>query len=125
MAAYRRLFPEAEDDGGDEAEEGGEVVPVDGFALEDEGDDEGEDRQGDDLLNDFELHQGVGAAVDGGAHPVGRNHKDIFEKGQAPGGENDENQRPVPADIHLRKLELSVPGERHENVRDDEQQDGP
>ena len=101
------------------------MVPVDGFALEDEGDDEGEDRQGDDLLDDLELHQGEGAAVDGGAHPVGRNHEDILEKSQAPGGEDNQDQRPVTADIHLRKLELSVPGERHENVRNDEQQDGP
>ena len=57
------LFQEGEEDGEDEAEEGGDVVPVDGFALEDEGDDDGKDQQGDDFLDHFELDQGEGAAV--------------------------------------------------------------
>ncbi len=39
------LFQEGEEDGEDDAEEGDDVVPVDGLSLEDEGDDDGEDRQ--------------------------------------------------------------------------------
>ena len=57
------LFQEHEEDGEDEAEEGGDVVPVKGLALEEEGDDEGEDKQGDDFLNDLELHEAERAAV--------------------------------------------------------------
>lgn len=48
-----RLLHKHEVDGGDEAEEGSEVVPVEAFALEADDGEEGEDDEGDDFLNDL------------------------------------------------------------------------
>ena len=49
------LLHEDEVDGGDEAQEGGEVVPVELFAAEEYHSEEGEDDQGDGFLQHFEL----------------------------------------------------------------------
>ena len=78
------LLQEGEEDGQDQADEGGEVVPVQGFTLEDEGDDKREDCQRDGLLDHFQLHEVEGAAVSGVADAVGRDGEAVLEEGNAP-----------------------------------------
>ena len=78
------LLQEGEEDGEDKAEEGGEMVPVEGFTLEDEGDDQGKDCQGNGLLDHLELHQVEGAAVAGVADAVGRDGETVLEECYAP-----------------------------------------
>ena len=75
---------EGEVDGGDEEEEGDEVVPADGFAFEDDGHDDGEDGECDCFLDDFQLHEGEGAAVAGVADAVGGHHEGVFGQGEEP-----------------------------------------
>ena len=101
------------------------MVPLDGLSLEKEGDDDGEDGQGDHFLDDLELHQVEGAAVALEADPVRRDGEAVLEEGDAPGEQDDEDERPAGGDFHLLELEVTVPGERHEDVREDEHDDGP
>ena len=98
------------------------MVPLQGFALEEEDYHDGEDRQGDRFLDDLELDQAEGTAVDSGSDPVGRDHQGIFQQGDAPGKQNHQNQRPAVGDVHFRKLEMAVPGQRHEDVGANQQQ---
>ena len=101
------------------------MVPLDGLPLEQEGDDNGEDGEGNHLLNYLELHQVEGPAVALEAQAVGRNGKAVLEKGDAPGKEDDEDERPAGGNFHFLQFEMAVPGERHEHVREDEHKDGP
>ncbi len=71
-------FHEDEVDGGDEAEGGGGVVPVELLVLEDEVGDDGEDHQRDALLNDLELDEVEGASVVDEADAVGRHLTAVF-----------------------------------------------
>ena len=78
------LFQEGEEDCEDEAGESDEVVPVDGLSLEDEEDDNGEDREGDDFLDDLELDEIERAAVLGVADAVGGDGQAVLEESYAP-----------------------------------------
>ena len=49
----KTLLQKHEEDCENQAHEGGEVVPMKGFTLEEEGDNESEDDQRDNFLNDF------------------------------------------------------------------------
>ena len=49
----KTLLQKHEENGENQAHEGGEVVPMKGFTLEEEGDNESEDDQRDNFLNDF------------------------------------------------------------------------
>ena len=101
------------------------MIPLDGLSLEQEGDDDGEHGQGDDLLDDLELHQVEGTAVALEADPVRRDGQAVLEEGDAPRKQDDEDKRPAGGDFHLLELEMAVPGERHEDVRAYEHEDGP
>ena len=92
------------------------MVPLQGFSLEEQDDHNSEYGQGNGLLDDFELNQAERTPVDAGADPVGRDHHEILEKGDAPGKEDDDDQRPAVRDVHFRQLEMPVPGKRHEDV---------
>ena len=101
------------------------MVPLHGLALEKEGDDDGEDGQGDHLLDHLELHQVEGTAVPVEADPVRRDGEAVLEEGDAPREEDDEDERPAGGDLHLLEFEMTVPGECHEDVREHEHDDGP
>lgn len=117
-------FHEDEVHGQDEADECRQVVPVQRFALEEQGGEDGEDDERHYLLDDFELHQREGAAVAGEADAVGRNLAGILEEGDAPREEDDGKQGPMGGNLHLLQLQVTVPGEGHEDVGDDEQENG-
>lgn len=114
------LFQEGEEDGEDEAGESDEVVPVDGLPFEDEEDDNREDREGNDLLDDFELYEIERTAVLGVADAVGGYGQAVLEERYSPGKQDDQDERPSGGDLHFTQFEMTVPCERHENVRADE-----
>ncbi len=60
------------------------MVPMEVFALEHEGGDDGKDGEGDDLLNHFQLHQRVGTAIAHKAEFVGGYLQRILEERDAP-----------------------------------------
>ena len=108
---------EDEIDGSDEEEAGYEMVPAEGH-MERQGGEEDEDHEGDDLLNDLQLHEGEGSAVALKAHPVGRDLEAVLKESDAPREENHEDQgRGVGEETHVLELEVAVPRERHKHVR--------
>lgn len=78
---------------GYQAQEGGEVVPVERLAFEEEDGEYCKYGQGYGFLYHFELWQGEVAAVVVEAEAVGRYHEAIFGKGYAPRQQYDEYKR--------------------------------
>ena len=107
-----------------EAEEGSDVVPVEGFALETKGHDDGEYYQGDNFLQNLELDKGEGTAIVQESDAVGGHLTHIFKQGDAPREENDDQQGPVFADAGGLEPQVTVPSEGHEDVGEDEQNEG-
>ena len=101
------------------------MVPLERLALENEQDDDGEDRERDHFLDDFELHQGERAAVAVEADAVGRYGEAVFKESDAPRKKDHADQRPAGGNLHLLELQVPVPGECHEDVGTDQHQDGP
>ena len=92
------------------------MVPVQGLALEKNGNNQSEDYQRHDLLDDLELDKAEGAAVSRETDTVRRNLGAIFEKSKTPGEKNNEYERPGGGNLHFLKLEMAIPGECHEYV---------
>ena len=101
MSDRKGLFEEYEEDGEDEAGEGGEVVPLECLSFEEHGDYHTEHCETDNLLNDFELHKGEWASVDVGANSVCRDLKAVFEEGYSPGEQDYKNHRPSVGNVHF------------------------
>ena len=107
-----------------EAEEGSDVVPVEGFALETKGHDDGEYYQGDDFLQNLQLNQGEGAAVVQKADAIGGHLTHVFKQGDAPREEDDGYEGPVATDTRFLQLQVAVPGKGHKDVGQDKQENG-
>lgn len=101
------------------------MIPLHRLPFEQEGDNYCKNGKRNHLLNHLELHQVEGSSIALKTNPVGRNGKAILEECNAPGEQNNENERPARGNFHLLQLKMAVPGERHENVREDEHDDGP
>ena len=125
MKPSQRLFEEDEKDSQHQAGKGCQMVPVERLAFEDEHHDNREDRQGNDFLNDFQLHQVERSAVTLEADAIGRHGEAVFKEGDAPRKQDDTNQRPRGRNLHFLQFEVPVPGKSHEDVGADQHQDGP
>ena len=99
------------------------MVPVELLAAEEHHSEQGEDHQGDYLLENFELHEGERASVAHEAHSVGRHLEGVFGEGNSPREDDYEPQGLVGADARSLELEVPIPGESHENIGDDEHPD--
>src|SRR6185369_1199415 len=95
-----------------DADEGGDVVPSDLFAQIKHGEPT-KNHQGDYLLDDLQL----GRRIDRIAPAICRDHQNILEKGNAPAGQDHQQQRFVLV------LQMPIPREGHEDVRRHQQQD--
>ena len=115
-----RLFKECEKYGRNNQHKSDNVVPQQRFVIEYRYRDNSKDRQGNRFLDDFQLHQAEGTAIDFAANGVGGNHEEIFDERDTPRSKNDKDERPVGADVHFLELEVAVPGGGHEHVTDDE-----
>ena len=60
------------------------MVPMEVFALEHEGSDDGEDGEGNDFLNHLQLDEGVRTSVANETEFVGWHLQGVFEEGDAP-----------------------------------------
>ena len=110
------LFQECEEHSRNDEQECDNVVPLERFRVENRYRDGRENRERNRFLDDLQLHQAEGTAIDAAADAVGGNHKAIFKEREPPRGENHENQRPVGADMHFFKFEVAVPSESHKDV---------
>ena len=75
-----RLFHEHEVNSQYQADKGGDMVPVESLALEDQNREQGEDGQGDNFLYHLELDEVEGAAVVHETYAVGGHLKRILEE---------------------------------------------
>ena len=89
------LFEKYEEYGQNKAGEGCDVIPLQPLSLKEEGDNEGEHCQGDNFLNNFELHQVERTSVIYESDAVCRNLGAVFEKCYCPGKQNDQNKGPA------------------------------
>ena len=80
----RFLFQKHKENGHDQAEEGGKMVPLQGLSLEHDGHQDCKYGQGDHLLNDFQLHEVERTAVFNETDPVRRHLGTIFEECHSP-----------------------------------------
>ena len=72
-----------------------EVVPMEGFGLEDGDDDDGKDGQRDGFLYDFQLNKVERSSVDFRTDAVGGNHEAVLNQCDAPRKQDEQNERPV------------------------------
>ena len=98
------------------------MVPLQRLAAEEHDGEDGKDGDGDYLLYHLELHEREGTAITHKTHAVGRYLTGIFKERQEPTDEDDDVERGVVGDeLHLLQLQVTIPCERHEDVRHDEQ----
>ena len=119
-----KLLEEGEEDCGDDEHKGDDVVPLQGFVIEDRRRDDGKYGQGDGFLDDLELHEAEGTSVDAATHGVRGNHEEVFDERHTPRGQDDQNERPVGADVHFLELEVAVPGGGHKDIADNQEDNG-
>lgn len=93
------------------------------LVLEHQVGDDGEDRQRDTFLNNFQLNQIERSAVTGKADAVGRNLTAVFEESDAPRESDNTNQGPVAGRASLLQFQMPIPGKCHEDIAQDEEQD--
>ena len=101
------------------------MVPLNGLSLEQEGNNYRKDSKGNHFLDNFELHEVERTAVTLESNPVGRNGEAVFEERNSPGKQDNQDQRPARGDFHFLQFEMAVPRERHEDIRENEHEDGP
>ena len=93
-----------------------EMVPLQSLTLEKDSYQYREHCQGDNLLNDFELHQIERTAVAVKANPVRGHLSAVFKKGDAPREQNDQNERPSVGYLHLLKFKVTIPRKSHKHI---------
>ena len=102
---------------GDEAEESSEMVPVEALTLKEYIGDECKDDEGNDFLNHLEFNERERSAIIHESDAVGWYHHAILEEGDNPRENNDANEGPRRADVHLLEFQMSIPCECHEDIR--------
>ncbi len=117
----RRVFRQAlilgqEIDRQDEKRKADEMVEAQGLALEEEDREDGEHRERDDLLNDFELDEAEGAAIANVANAIGWDLAAIFKKSHTPTDEYDGEQRQVSAPLCGAQAQMTIPSYGHKAV---------
>ena len=111
-------------DGADDEQERQDVIPVEVVALEHDIGHDSEHSQRDALLYDLQLHQVEGSTIVNESQPIGRHLATVFEEGDAPREGDDAQQRPVARHARLLQTQMTIPGKRHENIAQNEQDDG-
>ena len=91
----KKLFFEGKKHGEDDEKEGDDVVPSESLRFEDRNHDDGEHRQRDGFLYDFQLNEVEWASILHGTDTVGGNHEGILEQGDAPRHQDDKKKRPI------------------------------
>lgn len=116
------LFHEDEIDGGNQAKEGCEMIPMETLSAKADDGEDGKDTERDDLLHNLELHEGVWASVSGESDPVGGYLEAVFKECKPPGNEYHDVERCVGLQYAgVLKFQMAIPCEDHEDIADDEQ----
>ena len=110
------LFHENEINGGYQAEEGCEVIPVQALSLEENVGDDGEYDERHAFLYHLELDQGEGTAIVDESDAVGWHLATVFEEGDSPAEGDDAHQGPVAANACLLQFKMAIPSQSHKDV---------
>src|SRR5688500_13745259 len=113
QAAFVSPFVKDDDDGGENQRKADVIVPLHPL-LKIRQREDGEDHQGDDLLEDLELRRGVPFVV---PDAVGGDLKHVLGEGDQPAHKDDQPEG------GLLVIEVPVPRERHEHVGDRQEDD--
>ena len=95
VVAQYLLFHKHKIDGGDKADEGGEVVPPEGLATKHQSGQDGKDDERNDFLHHLELDERERSAIAFETYAVGRHLAHIFKQGNSPRKQYDHNQGPT------------------------------
>ena len=108
-----KLAPENEVNGSEDAERRPQIIELQGFFhVEDRK--RHEDREGDDLLQNFQLAEGQNRVADS----VGRNLEQVFEKSDPPA-----DQRRNEPGFGAQIPQMCIPGKGHEDIAAAEEED--
>lgn len=100
------------------------MVPLQLLALKQHVGYDTEHNERDNLLDDLELHEREGATITQKTNTIGWYLTTILQKGDNPREENHADQRPMTANARIGQLEVAIPGQRHEHIAQNEQQNG-
>ena len=101
------------------------MVPVEALTTETYDGEEGEDDEGDDFLHYLQLHQGIGATVALESNAVGGDLKTVFEEGETPRDEDDDEDGGFALeDTDILQFEMAIPRENHKDIAHYEECDG-
>lgn len=100
------------------------MIEAQGFVFEDEQGEDHEYDEGDDFLEYFELPEIEGAAVFAVSDSIGWDLRAVFYEGDAPAEEDDAREWKLSQPGYVFEFEVSVPGDGHEYIGEQEQGDG-
>ena len=93
------------------------MVESERLILEEDQHEDGEDGQREELLDHLELPEVERTAVLDEADTVGGHHEAVFDQGDAPAEKNDHRQRELAEPSGALQLQVTVPRERHKDIR--------
>ena len=97
------------------------MVKREGLLLEEDQHEDGEDGQREELLDHLELPEVERSAVVNEADTVGGHHEAVFDQGDAPAEKDDQRQREFAEPSGTLQFQVTVPRERHEDIRTNEE----
>lgn len=97
---------------------------MEGFTLKQHRDHDGEDEQGDDLLNHLQLDERKGTTIVNKTNAIGGHLADVFKERNPPGEGDYSNQGPVFTYARFAQLQMAVPSNGHKYIAQYEQKDG-
>ena len=100
------------------------MVPMEGFALKQHRDHDGEDEQGDDLLNHLQLDEREGTSIVNKTDAIRRHLADILKESDTPREGDNGNQGPILAYPCFAQLQVTIPRKGHKNIAQHEQEYG-
>ena len=107
---------EDEIDGQDEEHESYQVVEAHRLRPEQHHREDGEHKQGDGLLDHFQLPQGEGTSRPDKPCPVRRNHKTVFHTRHQPTQQDDHGQRQFREPRVGLQLQVTIPSASHKDI---------
>ena len=93
------------------------MVDREGLLLEKYQHEDGEDGQRDEFLDHLKLPQVERTTILDEADAVGGHHETVFNQGDAPTEKDDQRQRELAEPSCALQLQMTVPRERHEDIR--------
>ena len=99
------------------------MVERERLILEEHQHEDGEDGQGEELLDHLQLPEVERTAILDETDAVGRHHETVLDQGDAPAEQDNHRQRELAEPSGALQLQVTVPRERHEDIRTNQEQE--